>query len=82
MALRPDLSHVRREIVSFAKLTKLSQALLRVCKGTAWAGEVHSLFNLREYGPPQDGFADANLIQLDSRIKRASRHVPLIRIFD
>ncbi len=30
------------------------------------------------YSPPRDGFAEANLIQSPSRIKRASRHVPLI----
>ena len=38
--------------------------------------------DIRDYGPPQDGFAGANLIQSASRIKRASRHVPVIRILD
>jgi hypothetical protein len=36
--------------------------------------------NVRDYSPPQDGFAPANLIQSPSRIKRASRHVSFIRI--
>jgi hypothetical protein len=36
--------------------------------------------NIRDYSPPQDGFAGANLIQSPSRIKRASRHVPFISI--
>jgi hypothetical protein len=34
------------------------------------------------YSPPRDGFAEANLIQAPSRIKRASRHVPFINILD
>jgi len=36
--------------------------------------------NIRDYSPPQDGFAGANLIQSPSQIKRASRHVALINI--
>jgi hypothetical protein len=38
--------------------------------------------DIRDYRPPQDGFAGANLIQSPSQIKRASRHVPLISILD
>jgi hypothetical protein len=49
--------------------------------------------DIRDYSPPQvrtqdgfvrrrNGFAGANLIQSPSRIKRASRHVPLIVILD
>jgi hypothetical protein len=38
--------------------------------------------DIRDYSPPQDGFAGANLIQSPSQIKRASRHVPLISILD
>jgi len=38
--------------------------------------------NIRDYSPPQDGFAGANLIQSLSQIKRASRHVPLTSILD
>src|SRR6266436_9643323 len=32
--------------------------------------------DIRDYGPPQDGFAGANLIQSASRIKRASPPCP------
>jgi hypothetical protein len=32
--------------------------------------------------PARDGFAAPNLIQAPSRIKRGSRHVPLISIID
>ena len=49
--------------------------------------------DIRDYSPPQvrtqdgfvrrrNGFGGANLIQSPSRIKRASRHVPLIVIPD
>ena len=49
--------------------------------------------DIRDYSPPQvrtqdgfvrrrNGFGGANLIQSPSRIKRASRHVPLISILD
>ena len=38
--------------------------------------------NIRDYSPPQDGFAAANLIQSPSRIKRGSRHVSVIVILE
>jgi hypothetical protein len=50
--------------------------------GPAFARGYGGQARIRDYSPPQDGFAGANLIQSLSQIKRASRHVPVISILD